>query len=318
MQNQNNVVVLGAKGFIGGHLVHLCKAEHLDSHLFDINADPDNSINSIDVRNPIKAVTERCSAIFNLAAVHKTPGHIDHAYFDTNINGANNVTNFAKNSSISTIVFTSSIAPYGADEQLKTEETLPKPTTPYGISKLVAEYIHRCWQAECPLERRLIIVRPGIVFGHGENGNMTRLASALNSRRFSFPGRKDTVKACIYVKDVARLMLEMAKKTEPGIFVYNLTYDPAPTIENICETICAVTGYTKPRLVIPGSVLKGIASCIAPFQGLSGIHPDRVRKLMVSTNISGRKLIEDGYTLKFSLHDAIQDWWEDCGKQGLF
>ena len=45
------------------------------------------------------------------------------------------------------ILFTSSIAPYGASEDLKTEETLPTPNTPYGISKLVAEKIHQIWQA---------------------------------------------------------------------------------------------------------------------------------------------------------------------------
>ena len=67
---------------------------------------------------------------------------------DTNIRGAENVCAFAEKFGIKKIVFTSSIAPYGAAEDLKTEETLPTPNTPYGISKLVAEKIHTIWQAK--------------------------------------------------------------------------------------------------------------------------------------------------------------------------
>ncbi len=106
--------------------------------------------------------------IFNFAAVHRTPGHPDQAYFETNIRGAENVCAFAEKFGIKKIVFTSSIAPYGAAEDLKTEETLPTPNTPYGISKLVAEKIHTIWQAKKSNERQLTIVRPGVVFGKGE------------------------------------------------------------------------------------------------------------------------------------------------------
>ena len=63
---------------------------------------------------------------------------VEEAYFETNIRGAENVTAFAEKYGIRKILFTSSIAPYGASEDLKTEETLPTPNTPYGISKLVA------------------------------------------------------------------------------------------------------------------------------------------------------------------------------------
>ena len=44
------------------------------------------------------------------------------------------------------IIFTSSIAPYGIEDKLKNEKTKPKPVTPYGSSKLIAEKIHINWQ----------------------------------------------------------------------------------------------------------------------------------------------------------------------------
>ncbi len=101
-------------------------------------------------------------------AIHKTPGHNDYEYFETNIKGADNICNYARENKINTIFFTSSIAPYGAFENLKEETSLPMPNTPYGISKLVVEEIYKRWQAEDLLNRRLIILCPGVVFGKGE------------------------------------------------------------------------------------------------------------------------------------------------------
>ena len=72
------------------------------------------------------------------------------------------MTAFAEQYGIKKIVFTSSIAPYGADEALKEETTLPTPNTPYGISKLVAEKIHEKWAEKDP-KREQTILRPGVV-----------------------------------------------------------------------------------------------------------------------------------------------------------
>lgn len=44
----------------------------------------------------------------------------------------------------------------------------------------------------------------------------------------------------------------------------------------------------------------------------TGIHPDRVKKVMISTNISGEKLKQSGFRLKYNLAEGIKDWFEDC------
>ena len=168
-----------------------------------------------DIRKPIENLpftpTED-DVIFNFAAVHRTPGHEDHEYFETNIRGAENVVAFAEKWNIKKIVFISSIAPYGAAEQLKKETTLPTPNTAYGISKLVAEKIHEKWQNGDAEHRQLTIVCPGVVFGKGENGNFTRLYWAIRGHKFAYPGRKDTIKACIYVKELVRQWVSVLRE----------------------------------------------------------------------------------------------------------
>jgi len=319
MKGDKQSVVFGGSGFIGQHLINRIVRGSIN---FDL-VQNDESTNFCDICNPIELHVNDISVIYNLAAIHKTPGHEDKEYFETNIKGAKNVCEFARSNKVNTIVFTSSIAPYAPSEVEKKETTLPMPNTPYGISKLVAEEIHKRWQAEKPSERKLIIVRPGVVFGQNEDGNFTRLYRAMKKRQFFYPGRKDTKKAAIYVKDLVRLMVLMAEKEKPGVHLYNTVYTPIHSIEDICKTMAKVTDAKVPKLTMPAGALKMAASTIHLLgkligKSFDGIHPDRVKKLMISTNIYGQKLLDHGYKLKYSLEEAITEWYNDCNKKGLF
>ena len=314
-----NYFITGGSGFIGTHLTNLLKERFPHCHIYNLDIVENSQEGKVtyiycDVRKPIHleevTVTED-DVIFNFAAVHRTPGHSDHEYFETNILGAENVTAFAEKYGIRRIVFTSSIAPYGAAENLKEEITVPTPNTPYGISKLVAEKIHTIWQAKNSSERQLTIVRPGVVFGKGENGNFTRLYWGLRGRKFMYPGRKDTVKACIYVKELVCFMLYRLEHHEQGVELYNCTFEPAYTIEQIVATMNKVTGLNRTALLMPAAAVIGCLG--APM----GICPARVRKLMVSTNICGKKLADSGYHFHYTFEEAIADWFKDNDNQYL-
>ena len=319
--------IFGGSGFIGTHLVDLISNQYPNRKIYNLdivenNHEGKSTYINCDVRSEINIdipVTSE-DVIFNFAAVHRTPGHPDQAYFETNIRGAENVCAFAEKFGIKKIVFTSSIAPYGAAEDLKTEETLPTPNTPYGISKLVAEKIHTIWQAKKPNERQLTIVRPGVVFGKGENGNFTRLYWGIRGGKFFYPGRKDTIKACIYVKELVRFFkYRMIDNDFVGTDIFNCTFEPAYTIEEICTTMQKATNMKRNIPLIPGGLLMFAASVLGPIGGKKvGIHPDRVKKLMVSTNICGKKLAASDYKFHYTLEESFRDWFNDCNKEGLF
>lgn len=332
-------ILFGGSGFIGTHLIHLLKAECLKAgdkiYDFDIVMPGEEGVVPgvvekndgvkyvrLDVRKEIDFPFEPTESdiIFNLAAVHRTPGHEDYEYFETNMKGAENVVAFAEKHGIKKILFASSIAPYGAAEELKNEDTLPTPNTPYGISKLVAEKIHIGW-CERSADRELTIVRPGIVYGKGEHGNMTRLYKGIKSHSYFYAGRKDTVKACIYVKELVRFFkYRIIDNSFPGYDIINCTFEPAYTIEQICEAMKAATGMMDRKIrKVNGKLLMAAAHVLCPIgEKKVGIHPDRVKKLMVSTNISGKKLSEMEYKFHYGLEESFTDWLEDCDGEGLF
>lgn len=313
-------IVFGGAGFIGSHLLAWLSAVNKYARLVcaDVRIPsipvPGVSYRFADVREPIPfEIAPSVDAVFNLAAIHRTPGHRDAEYYDTNILGAVHVTRFARQAGAQALVFTSSIAVYGQDGARKTEVCRLEPQSAYGQSKLLAERLHMEWQQECS-ERRLLIVRPGAVFGSGENGNFTRLARALNNRTFFFPGRKNTVKACGDVDGLISAMVHMMAQPEHQI-TFNYCYPEEVTLARVCSAMCRVAGWPPPWAKVPAPIAIAAASCLqaADQVGLrTGINPARVRKLQKDTNVFPEALVKSGFDFNGGFEAAIARWYRQA------
>lgn len=311
-------IVFGGSGFIGCHLLrHLAEIRRYDRlYSVDIEAPRFTSegINyvSFDIRGPIPArlCGEGPFDIFNFAAVHTTPGHEDWEYYWTNVNGATNVCKFASDVGADYILFTSTMMVYGPTEAPKDEDAALEPVNAYGRSKILAEGIHRLWQSEHPDRRRLTIVRPGVIYGLFERGNFTRLAHALRRRRFAYPGRTDTIKACGYVGDLVSSMVQMGDRNE-GIFLYNFCHPQRYTSKDICTAFAKVAGYPEPHIVVPFWLLRLAALAFEVLSALgvkTDINRARVRKLYQSTNMVPGRLQEIGFNYGHDLPGGLLEW----------
>lgn len=311
-----SAIVFGGAGFIGSRLLALL-AERGTNRLVsvDIKA-PSRPVEGVDYRTgDLRArveLQEHFDVIYNLAAVHTTPGHEPHEYYEANVGGAINVTEFARDNDIGTIVFTSSISVYGPGEELKDESTPPAPTSDYGKSKLLAEHIHRTWLAE-KAGRRLVIARPAVVFGHGEGGNFERMLNLIRSRRFVYPGRTDTIKSCGYVGELVQTF-EWALAQGEREVLYNFAYPERTTIEEIASTVARVDGDPIPKVNLPFNAMMRAARAfeMAAAAGLrTGINRERLLKLVRSTNVYPAYLVDQGYNYGTRLRTAVEEWIEE-------
>jgi GlcNAc-P-P-Und epimerase len=308
----SSAVIFGGAGFVGRHLTQELLSQGHDEVLVADIASPlwdlPDGVQYVpcDVRRPIPGSLDRDgSLVFNLAAVHRTPGHPDHEYFETNKNGAENVVAYARRCGVSRLWFTSSIAVYGPSEEPRTEHSPLEPQSAYGRSKRLAEEIHDAWAREEP-GRRLVMVRPGTVFGPGEGGNFTRLAAAMRRRRFFYPGRRDTIKGCGYVTDLVKSLFFMEQFAEPSV-TYNFGYANPPTIEEVCEAFSEVGGYPRPLGQVPLPILMAAAR-VLNHAGARSFNPERVMKLVRSTNIVPELLIEKKFPYETDLREALRRW----------
>lgn len=270
-------------------------------HLVDVRSNIDLNIQDIDKQN---------SWICNFAAIHREPGHEYNEYFDTNIRGTENINEFARRTGIKNIFFTSSIAPYGKSLEQRTETSELYPETAYGISKAMAEKIHQQWLAE-DSSRRLIIVRPSVIFGPKDPGNVYRMIKALKKGTFVLPNGGKVIKAYGYIFGLIESMLFTIKKEE-RLIVYNYAENPIIPLFEMAAIIKKELNIKKPTLKLPVWLLEIVAAWI--FLGLklfgkkSSIHPVRVRKAGFPTNIKPKYLIDNGFNFKYGFQKALIHW----------
>lgn len=271
-----------------------------------------------DVMKPINWMPkESIDLVANFAAVHREPGHEWHEYYECNLLGAENVCDWAERVNCNNMIFSSSIAPYGPSEEKRDERSIPVPTTAYGGSKLAAEKIHQIWQAK-ERHRQLVIVRPGVVFGPGEGGNVSRLIKAVRKRYFFYMANRDTRKAGVYVKELCRAMmwvLNSEKAKADGVSLFNMSMNPGPSIEEYVNSIARVARMKVWIPSVPSIFLFIIAYSIDFVTKPLGIKhpfsPVRIRKLIRSNNILPTYLVDNGYDYKYTLDEAFADWKKD-------
>jgi len=325
------ILIFGGTGFVGAHYarhllearpvaqVVLCDKAPLDESryapvLVQALRDPRCSFRQLDLRQriPDDLAEGGVDLIANFAAVHREPGHEAWEYFETNLLGADNVCEFADRIGCKTILFTSSISPYGPSELERDEKSLPVPSTPYGASKLAAEKIHLGWHRGGD-DRRLLIVRPGVVFGPGEGGNVTRMIRFLRKGLFVYLGNRGVRKSGIYVKSLSRMFewgLERLGdpsfcNIRPGAAFFNASFDPPPSVEDYVKAIREVGEFKRPVFNIPFKLIYAISHL---FMGIGGIHPVRMRKLVRPNLILPSFLKHLDYDWKWDLRSAMADW----------
>jgi len=246
--------------------------------------------------------------IFNLAAVHREPGHEFEEYFDTNVPGAENVCDFARQVGCNHLFFTASIATYGPTKTETKEDNAKYPSTGYGISKLLAEKIHEIWQAEDLELRKLVICRPGVVYGPGDPGNILRMIQAIKKGFFFFPGKLDIFKSYAYIYGMLD-SIRFTMEHEERLIRYNYVEYPTEPLIDLANHIKAFLGKRSPILAVPKQLLLPAAHVVQLLTGgRSPIHPRRVEKAGTPTHITPQWLIDHGFKFEYDFLKSLEHW----------
>jgi len=314
----NTCVIFGGAGFIGTHLARgLRQTGRFDKVvLADIARSPlvgQEGIEAltVDVREPISAALDpyRPKWIFNLAAVHREPGHAPHEYYLTNIFGARHVCDYANRTGCNQLLFTSSISVYGPTNGPTTEESPPRPNTPYGGSKLAAEALHRQW-LDAATDRRLVIVRPGVIYGPGDPGNILRMIRAIRAGVFVAPGAASLHKSYGYVYGLLDALLAAMDWNEP-LTIFNYVEYPTAPLASIAQDARRFVGSKWPVWRVPLPPILALAGVVQAITGgRSEIHPVRVRKAATSTYIIPQVLRDRGWQFKYDFPTSLAHWRE--------
>lgn len=222
--------VIGGSGFIGTRLVRRLRSkEQLVVQITDkvlSKAYPD-VVTLGDVRSveQLRTSIANESVIVNLAAEHRDDVRPLTLYDEVNVGGARNICIVANERSVKTIIFTSTVAVYGFAPIGTDEAGSIAPFNDYGRTKYEAEQVFKAWQTEAPTERTLVIIRPTVVFGEQNRGNVYNLLRQIASGKFVMVGNGKNRKSMAYVENVAAF-IEYSMSFKPGVYVYNFIDKP--------------------------------------------------------------------------------------------
>lgn len=311
MGTRGSVLILGGSGFIGTRLANLLIEYKTPVRIGDIRRSKEfpELWSECDVRDrkTLLQAMQGADIICNLAAEHRDDVRPTSRYHETNVKGAAEVCAAARTSGIKRIIFTSSVAVYGFHSEPVDEAGSCTPFNAYGETKLQAEAVYRRWAAEDP-RRSLVIVRPTVVFGETNRGNVYTLVKQIASRRFLMVGSGGNIKSISYVGNVAAF-LGYVLSLGPGTHVFNYADGPDMTTNDLISLVKASLGYAdstpripKPIALIGGHFLDLLASISGRTFPISAI---RVRKFCESTQFLADKVRESGFTPPYTLTDAL-------------
>jgi len=305
------ITVIGGSGFVGTNLCRQLSLKQQDFEIIDLklsNQFPENC-KIADVRD---ADTLRSAitgdVVVNLAAVHRDDVRDKIEYQRTNVDGAENVTLVCEEKGINKIVFTSTVAVYGFAEPGTDESGAIKPFNEYGRTKFEAEEKFRKWQTQG--DNSLIIVRPTVIFGEGNRGNVYNLLKQIGSGKFLMVGRGENKKSMAYIGNIVAF-LETCIATDQRYGVYNYVDTPDLTMNELVSQVRAkLKGKSGvgPRLPFwLGIILGYMADFVAKLSGKNlPVSSIRVRKFVSSTEFRSSKASLGNFQPPFPLSYGVE------------
>jgi nucleoside-diphosphate-sugar epimerase len=167
-----------------------------------------------------------------------------------------------------------------------TEEYLPNPITHYGKSKLLAEkYI---LSQQIPEGKRVFILRPCMIHGPGNKGNLNLLYN-LVSRGLPWPlGLFENSRSYLSIENLCFILKEIIEREDIPSGVYNLADDVPLSTNDVINMIAKSKGKKANILKINRNLIKGLA-LIGNFFRLP-INSERLQKLTESYVVSNAKI----------------------------
>ena len=309
-----SVSILGGSGFIGTRLVsRLNYNRTFVVGIFDkrLSRAFPSLVNLGDIRSvrQISDAVPEGSVIINLAAEHRDDVRPSSLYDEVNGGGARNVCSVARRKGVKTIVFTSSVAVYGFAKVGTDESGVIAPYNDYGRTKHEAEQVYTEWQRESPAERTLVIIRPTVVFGEQNRGNVYNLLRQIASGRFVMIGHGENRKSIAYVENVAAF-IEFSLNFKPGVHVYNVADKPDFTMNRLVMDVNQMLGRsTKIGLRLPfalGVSIGRVVDLVASFTGKRfAISSIRVKKFC-SDSVYSSGVDKTGFVAPVPLEEALR------------
>lgn len=307
------IKTIGASGFVGTRLLELLLKQN--KVVQNIDKNPSHFFNEItsiaDVRSTeqISGHLKGAEKIVLLAAEHRDDVSPSTLYYDVNVQGTKNVLDAMDENGVKKIIFTSSVAVYGLNKKNPDELHPTDPFNHYGKSKLQAEQVLREWYQKDPENRQVQIIRPTVIFGERNRGNVYNLLKQIASGSFLMIGKGQNQKSMAYVGNIVAFIDQLLLNEQPGFEIYNYVDKPDLTMNELTSVVTAKMGKKLSSIRIPYflGMLGGIGFDVLAFltRKKFAISSVRVKKFCATTQFDATKA-KANFKPPFTLSEGIE------------
>lgn len=298
------IKLIGGAGFVGSRLqIELPSYEVLDK------ASHGNMFCDVTVTKTIEGRFDKLDKIVLLAAEHRDDVSPTSKYYETNVIGTQNVLNEMDRVGCKHLIFTSSVAVYGLNRVNPDENHSVDPFNHYGKSKWEAEKVIKAWYDKDPDRKSVTIIRPTVIFGEMNRGNVYNLLRQIASGKFLMIGKGQNRKSMAYVGNVVALVKYRLEVAEQGYHVLNYVDKPDLTMKSLLSVIEKSLNKKIPSVRIPVLLgyLGGFGFDMLAFvtRKKLAISSVRVKKFVATTQFDATRVHSSGFKAPYTLEEGL-------------
>ena len=307
-----NILVTGGSGFIGTNLVADLLKRGNNVTIYDkekSKAYPELCIVG-DIRDKEKLSRSSIGvdAVYHLAAEHRDNISPISLYYEVNVGGAENLVFALEKNGIKRLIFTSTVALYGLNPENPSESSTVKPFNDYGQSKYKSEIIFENW-VKNNNSRSLGIVRPTVIFGEKNRGNVYNLLHQLSTGKFVMVGKGTNRKSMGYVLNLSSFLVTLLQLSS-GKFLFNYADKPDLSMNELIQIFNDTFGKNNENnLKVPYTLGLLIGYCYDVLAKVTGrtypISSIRLKKFCANTVVNTNELKKTGFVPAYSLTEGL-------------
>lgn len=309
-----NITMIGASGFVGTRLLDLLKTSEQSYALKNIDLLPSHFFNELteigDVRvqEQMDEKLKGADLVVLLAAQHRDDVSPVSLYYDTNVGGMEVTLKAMEKNGIKRIVFFSSVAVYGLNKKNPNEDHPKDPFNHYGKSKWQAEQVLQKWHESHP-DWNINIIRPTVIFGERNRGNVYNLLKQIASGKFLMVGSGNNKKSMAYVGNIVAFVKYMIEHCTTGYNVFNYIDKPDFTMNELVLHVEKVLNKRIPATHFPYwlGMLGGYGfDLLAKLTGKKlTVSSVRVKKFCATTEFDATKVLASGFKAPYTLGEGL-------------
>lgn len=309
------IAIIGGSGFVGTRLIELLQKERQTYQCANIDLLPSHFFNEITTIGDVRSLEQMQKAlkgkdlVILLAAQHRDDVTPVSLYYDTNVNGMKITLQAMEKNGIKRLIFFSSVAIYGINKPNPDESFPADPFNHYGKSKWQAEQVLQEWYKNHS-DWNINIVRPTVIFGERNRGNVYNLLKQISSGKFLMVGNGKNHKSMAYVGNVVAFVKFLIDNVTSGYHVFNYIDKPDKDMNSLIKTISQVLNKNIPSTHFPYwmGMLGGYGfDVLAKITGKKlAISSVRVKKFCATTDFDATKAHSSGFIPPYTIDEGLK------------